>query len=158
MSDFISLLITVGLIYYIGKFLIKFLIEKVSWVLLDKEAVAERERMRYENTIHAKEFFLMENELKMRGFNSKGIYIFTNLKNKRTYVGQSVNVLRRVQQHLNGRGNKDLHNDFIRGDKFTIRFIKLTDTPFKTLNALERHYISKKNSYYAGYNKTQGNS
>lgn len=158
MKDFIDLLIMGIVAYLIIKGSYKFITGKVRWAFLDKSAVAHRESMRYKNTIYADEFFSMEGVLSGRGFAGEGIYVFTNMDNKKTYVGQSVNVLRRVKQHLTGRGSEDLYYDLERENKFTIRFVTLKESRFSSLNALEKHYIHKHNSYYGGYNKTQGNS
>lgn len=91
-------------------------------------------------------------------YNDKGIYILSNIsKNNYKYVGQSTNMYERVRNHTKGRGNPGVFADLRKGDIFTVSFIKLADTNFLNLNDLERHYISKYNSFYNGYNRTRGN-
>lgn len=118
----------------------------------------EKEVMRFENTIYAKDFNNKYVDLNRKGFETEGIYIFTNLSNNRKYVGQSIHLLSRVKGHLSGHGNPELHKDLKKGYEFKIQFIKLGNSEFNNLNALEKAYISKTNSYYGGYNKTRGNN
>lgn len=155
MGDFIQLII-IGLVIY---WVIKLVKNKTSKRnnRMDLDDFIAAEKMKMMNTLYAKDFFREERNLKRRGFNSKGIYIFTNIRNNKKYVGQSVRVLGRIRTHLKGRGNGDLHRDMMSGDNFTIELIRLKDTRYYDLNTLERHYITKHNSYVAGYNKTRGN-
>lgn len=161
MRDFIELVIIGIIIYWSAKFIYNKLsntVRKRREPEVDVKAIIEEQKMKMMNTIYADEFYKRERELRSRGFGGKGIYIFTNMRTNRKYVGQSIKVLKRVRTHLRGRGNKDLYKHMKAGDKFTIQFIRLADTNFSNLNALEKHYISKYNSYTAGYNKTRGNS
>lgn len=121
------------------------------------DAIVTKEKMKMDNTINANQFYNEKDELKKRGFETEGIYIFSNMNNGRKYVGQSVNILSRVDTHLRGYGNEDLHTDIKAGNNFTIQFIKLSTSGFYTLNSLEKNYITLLNSYNGGYNKTQGN-
>ena len=105
------------------------------------------------------EFVCKRTGLQRKGYNTEGVYIFTNLsKGNQKYVGQSIDMLNRVNAHLIGRGNKDLYSDIQRGDEFTIELIKLKESEFTQLDMLEKYWITKNNSYYNGYNKTRGNS
>lgn len=155
MQNFIELLIYALVIFFVWKLIFK-RPSKFKHKLSDEEYL-KREFMRVENTIHAEEFGKKFEKLKRKGFEGEGIYIFTNLKNNKKYVGQSVNLLNRVNGHLKGKGNPDLHLDMQKGDKFTIQFMKLKDSEFNNLDAFEKHYIYKLNSYHVGYNKTRGN-
>lgn len=155
MKDFIQLSITIFAIYLGIKFL-KHKFKRKPKINVD--ALIEAEKMKMMNTIYAQDFSKVERDFRKRGFDKDGIYIFTNLRNNKRYVGQSIRVLKRVKSHLNGSGNPDLYRDLQRGDKFTIQFIRLIDSNFADLNALEKHYITKYNSYHGGYNKTRGNN
>lgn len=108
--------------------------------------------------IKLEDFAYKKKALVNQDFNNAGIYIFTNLDNGAKYVGQSINPINRIDNHIKGRGNPELYCDIEKGDKFAVKIIKLTDTNFDNLNDLERHYIAKYNSYYNGYNKTRGNT
>lgn len=110
-----------------------------------------------DNSILLSNLANLEKELIYRGYNEPGIYIFTNLNNKSKYVGQSINPIDRINNHTKGRGNPDIYNDIQKGVKFSIEILKLKDTRFSNLNDLERHYISKYNTYHNGYNRTRGN-
>lgn len=111
------------------------------------------------NSVLADEYIYKKQYLKSRGFETEGAYIFTNTsKNNYRYVGQSINVMNRIDTHLKGRGNPDVYRDIMNGDVFAIELIKLSDTDFYDLNGLESYLIAKHNTYYNGYNKTRGNS
>ena len=86
-----------------------------------------------------------------------GVYILYNTSKKKYYVGQSVNVFRRIRSHFTGNGNLGVYLDYIAGDKFSIRVIPLSQSGYISLNSLERDTITAYNAYYKGYNKTRGN-
>lgn len=92
------------------------------------------------------------------GFNFSGIYILHNLTKDKHYVGQSVNVMSRVESHFKGRssGNQHVYNDFIKGDEWTIKMIRLKDTNYYNLNDLESYAIKLYQGFDKGYNKTRG--
>lgn len=117
----------------------------------------EKEKMKMENTYQVRTLYKEKKFLIRRGFESPGVYIFTNLNNNRKYVGQSINMLRRVETHIKGRGNPEMHEDLAKGNEFIVQFVKLSDSLFYDLNTMERHYIKKMNAYTRGYNKTRGN-
>ena len=122
------------------------------------EKYIKNEQMKSRNTIFLNDFDRERNSLTRKGFTSPGIYIFTNLNNGRKYVGQSKNILSRVNTHLKGRGNDDLFSDIQRGYDFTLQLVKLSETKYKNLNSLEKYYIKKMKAFTHGYNKTRGNS
>lgn len=163
MRDFIELLI-LGLLIYWGIKFIKIKLKERSDKKKherkygDTSALVKREMMRFTNTINANEFYEKEEELKRSKLDGPGVYIFTNLTTNRRYVGQSVNIVNRVSTHLSGRGNGDVFDDISLGYEFTIQFISLESTVFSNLDVAEKNYITKYNSYAAGYNKTRGNS
>ena len=90
-------------------------------------------------------------------YDYEGVYILYNKTRRMYYVGQAVNVLSRINQHLTGHGNGDVYADFKYGDRFTITSIRLRGSGFATLNELERHCIARYKADSTGYNKTKGN-
>lgn len=110
------------------------------------------------NAIYVEDFEQYKREAKLDKYKEEGVYVFTNLsKADKKYVGQSVDIVNRVDTHLSGRGNKLIYSDIIKGDKLIVEFIKLKDSGYKGLNSLERSLIARYNSYNSGYNKTRGN-
>lgn len=87
-----------------------------------------------------------------------GIYILENKTEDKFYVGQSISVLKRASKHFTGDGNKGIYEDYKNGDKWTVKMIALSDSGFKSINALEKHFIKYHSSTYNGYNKTIGNA
>ena len=78
-------------------------------------------------------------------------------KNKRyseIYVGQSVNIYKRVKNHLTGHGNGDVYADVREGKYVYIRFMPC---PEAKMNKLEKSLISLFNATKS-YNKTRGGS
>ena len=73
-------------------------------------------------------------------------------KYKNAYVGQSVNVLHRVHQHLTGHGNGDVYADFKNG---MYLYVQVRLCSEETLNDMERSLISMFD-YRKMYNKTRG--
>lgn len=87
-----------------------------------------------------------------------GIYILENKTHDKFYVGQSISLFKRAGNHFTGAGNKDIYEDYMRGDVWTVKLIALADSGFKSINALEKHFIEYHHSTYNGYNKTIGNA
>lgn len=89
-----------------------------------------------------------------------GVYIWRNNKNffskKVVYVGQSIHVKKRINQHLTGKGSPTIYKNKNK-NKFEIKLIKLSHTGYSNLDSLEKRLISKYNTYEKGYNKTSGN-
>ena len=86
-----------------------------------------------------------------------GIYILYNKTQDKYYVGQSVHVLSRVNQHLTGHGNGDIYADYKNGDEFTVQTISLVASGYESLNDLERDAIFTYDAFNSGYNRTRGN-
>ena len=122
------------------------------------EKYIKNEQMKSRNTILLADFENQKHSLSRRGFTAPGVYIFTNLNNGRKYVGQSKNILNRVNTHIKGRGSEDLFLDIQRGNDFILQFVKLSETKHRNLNSLEKYYIKKMKAFTHGYNKTRGNS
>lgn len=165
MSKILVILLVGLLVYRVVKYVyyeIKATVKRKS----NKGKVSDREfeefmrsqQMRMANSIDIRDFHKEKRYLIEKGFNEAGVYIFKNLDNNKKYVGQSVNVVDRVETHLRGRGNEDLYRDIKNKNRFVIEFIRLEDSNFYNLNDLEKHYISEHNSFLSGYNKTRGNS
>ena len=87
-----------------------------------------------------------------------GIYILENKTLDKFYVGQSISLFRRAGSHFTGEGNKDIYEDYSRGDEWTVKLIALSESGFRSINALEKHFIEYHHSTYNGYNKTIGNA
>lgn len=107
------------------------------------------------------EFFQVRNKLKCAQMlnsklNFKGVYILHNETKDKYYVGQAQKIFNRVNQHFTGKGNGDVYADYKYGDKFTIRFIKLSESGFRSLDDLEHSAILKYDAYKKGYNKNRG--
>lgn len=90
-------------------------------------------------------------------YDYEGVYILYNKTRRKYYVGQAVNVLSRINQHLTGHGNGDVYADFKYGDRFTVTSIRLRGSGCATLNELERRCIAHYKADSTGYNKTKGN-
>ncbi len=106
----------------------------------------------------AQEFLYMYESIKISNnkiseLDSPGIYIIHNTTKDKYYVGQSVNVIKRVNNHLKGKGNGDVYADFKYGSNLTIQIIKCRE---EDLNALEKQCIQKYNACGLGYNKNKG--
>lgn len=88
----------------------------------------------------------------------EGIYIIYNKRKRKYYVGQSVNVNKRLHQHFSGYGCNDVYHDFRRRrNVFMIRAIPLKGSGFHNLDDMERYAIAAFHAYDRGYNKTRGN-
>lgn len=90
-----------------------------------------------------------------------GIYIWQKkgaIFWKTVYVGQSVKVHRRFKQHISGKGSPQIYKDF-KNKKVKLRYkcVSITETHYKSLDALERRVIKHYKTYSNGYNKTSGN-
>lgn len=90
-----------------------------------------------------------------------GIYYIKNNINNKYYIGQSVNIKKRKQQHLaelrhNNHRNIYLQNAFNKygEDAFEFKLIKVCKP--KYLNRFEKMYVKIYDSYNNGYNLTEG--
>lgn len=94
----------------------------------------------------------------MRGF----IYKITNIINNKSYIGQTIqNVKERFYQHCATKCSKEVLNMTIHKaimkygkDNFIIEVIEETDK--ENLNDREIYWIKYFNTYYNGYNSTEG--
>lgn len=86
-----------------------------------------------------------------------GIYKITNQTNKKAYVGQSIDIERRKQEHLYYGSNKSAIDKAIK--KYGINnfsFENLEQCSQEELDELERYWIAFYDSYVKGYNLTLG--
>ncbi len=91
-----------------------------------------------------------------------GVYVILNQTLNKTYVGQSIHVMKRLRDHFSGHGKGEtgsalLYRDYYNGNGFLITVIPIHDTPTDNLNKLERILIAEFDSFKTGYNKTRGN-
>ena len=89
-----------------------------------------------------------------------GIYKITNKINGNSYIGQSINVEKRLLSHKKYR-NKIIKNKVLYKaiEKYGIEnfdFEILEECKKEELNEREKYYIKKYNTYYKGYNMTRG--
>lgn len=91
-----------------------------------------------------------------------GVYVMRNEATGRAYVGQSVNMARRVTEHFRGRdrtgGGRQAYVDHLRGDPFSVTFLELASSGFADLNEMEAFYIDRFDAVENGYNMTRGNA
>lgn len=98
--------------------------------------------------------------------NIPGVYCVINTINNKHYIGQSINLHKRLMKHMNRYNDNDsLLYEQIREfgiDNFSVKILDSFDTKDFTyikpiLDRLEKEYIIKYNSMYPnGYNKTTG--
>lgn len=88
-----------------------------------------------------------------------GIYIFTDASNNFKYIGKSVDMQRRIDEHYLCKG-KNRHFYYalaLRPDQFSVEMIELPLASDAELNTLEICYIHVLNTIHPhGYNLTQG--
>ena len=117
-----------------------------------------------ENKEKFKDFISIDEFRKMSTEEISGCYVFlvyNNLKDvekhkfAHVYVGQSVDLNKRIKTHLSGNGCKEIYWD-IRKQK--IVKVKLAKVPVMKLDKKEKQLIKLYNAYHSrkGYNKTRG--
>lgn len=97
---------------------------------------------------------------------SRGIYCFTNKKNGKKYIGQSINIENRKRSHINDSKNPNCpnyNNKFYRAlrkygiNNFDFEIIDSNDNYTREdLNILEQYYIFYYDANKNGYNSTDG--
>lgn len=87
----------------------------------------------------------------------EGVYILRDNENDNMYyVGQSIDIKRRMSEHLHGTSScidKRLHET----KNFTVKFIRLEDSGYSNSDAFETAFIAYLKSFFCGYNRTRGN-
>lgn len=97
--------------------------------------------------------------------NKRGIYKITNSINKKVYIGESLNIERRWEKHIEGLDNNNHHNYKLQQDwntygknAFKFEVIAVLDDEIKKLSdeyillIYEDYYIKQYNSIDKGYN------
>ena len=94
-------------------------------------------------------------------YDFNGVYVIHDLDFDMYYVGQSVNVIKRLRGHFNGQASKggadDLNEALINGDNMEIALLRLKNSSFRDLDDMEAYFIDYFDAYYHGYNRTRGN-
>lgn len=90
-----------------------------------------------------------------------GIYKITNIVNLKSYIGQSIHIEKRMQEHKsiynwNREKNKILYIAFQKYGLNNFKFEILEECDRKELSEREKFYIEKYNTYKKGYNETIG--
>lgn len=85
--------------------------------------------------------------------NSCGIYKITNKINNKCYIGQSIHIEQRWKEHIQGKGNKPLHQDIQQYgiENFSFEIIELCSS--KLLDSKEKYWINYYNTDKIGYNQ-----
>ncbi len=101
-----------------------------------------------------------QNRLKLEGI----VYMYTNLLNRKKYVGETINEKRRRTQHFQSykKGKQLIHRAMMKYGfehfQYTIleRVYASTKEELKDrLRSRERYYIYKHQAFYDGYNNTR---
>ena len=94
-------------------------------------------------------------------YDFKGVYIIYDVDMNCYYVGQSINVIKRLRGHFNGQSSKggadDLNEALINGHNMEIALLRLKNSSFRDLDDMEAYFIDYFDAYYHGYNRTRGN-
>lgn len=88
-----------------------------------------------------------------------GIYLIRNNKNNLVYIGQSVDIKKRIREHFNGSfSEKTLIDSAIAENPQDFSWKILQECPREELNYWEIYYIYYYNSMNFGYNRAFGGS
>ena len=91
-----------------------------------------------------------------------GIYKITNIENKKCYIGKSLNVKKRLQDHVKGAlgirtiSDQKIHREMAREGIWNFRFELLCECEKEELSEKEKYYISYFDSQNYGYNIASG--
>lgn len=91
-----------------------------------------------------------------------GIYKITNIENKKCYIGKSLNVKKRLQDHVKGAlgirtiSDQKIHHEMAREGIWNFRFELLCECEKEELSEKEKYYISYFDSQKYGYNVASG--
>lgn len=89
-----------------------------------------------------------------------GIYKITNTKNDKAYIGQSVDIDKRVKTHKRNINKIDIDTKFYRAlrkykwDNFSVEVLE--ECEIVDLDEREKYWIKYYDSYENGYNSTEG--
>lgn len=87
-----------------------------------------------------------------------GIYKITNKINNKTYIGQSIELERRLTSHLRGWEDSVIDNAIKKEGINNFTFEIIEECPLEQLNEREIYWIQYYDSYLNGYNQTPGGS
>lgn len=135
--------------YFTIRLYVKNYLERKKYEIYLKEV---RLKIQNEELITIKEFYDSYN----KNINIYGVYILYNKTKNKYYVGKSQNIVSRVKNHIEGRGNAHLFADLKYGDEFMISLVSYDSQKFTSLNQQERFYISVFDAFENGYNRTRG--
>lgn len=91
-----------------------------------------------------------------------GIYKITSIENKKCYIGKSLNVKKRLQDHVKGAlgirtiSDQKIHREMAREGIWNFRFELLCECEKEELSEKEKYYISYFDSQNYGYNVASG--
>lgn len=85
-----------------------------------------------------------------------GVYKITNLITNKNYIGVSVHIEQRQEEHKKGKGNKELFKDFIFYGLINFSFEIIEECSKEKFNEREPYQIKYYNAYTNGYNKNPG--
>lgn len=137
------------IIYFTISLYVKNYLERKKHEIYLKEI---RLKIQNEELITIKEFYDSYN----KNINIYGVYILYNKAKNKYYIGKSQNIVSRVKNHIEGRGNAHLFADLKYGDEFMISLVSYDSQKFTSLNQQERFYISVFDAFENGYNRTRG--
>lgn len=86
-----------------------------------------------------------------------GIYIITNSITNRQYVGQSVDIMNRWNQHEYSDAKSELYEDIKKYGLINFKFQILEECSPRVLDEHEYFWINELDTYENGYNNTRGN-
>lgn len=142
----LMVLLYIGQIFHLVIYILKY----KDQVAFQKEITEIRNNIKENKSISISDFYKA-----YKSSSIYGIYALFNQTKNMYYVGKSQNIVSRVKNHIEGRGNAHLFADLKFGDKFLIHLIPY-ETKFNDLNEQERFYIKVFDSYNRGYNRTRG--
>lgn len=87
------------------------------------------------------------------------IYLIYNTHTKRSYIGQTVNIQKRIHEHFTGKGSKPLYESILkqRAKGYKV-YILNKSTSKRELDMQETYYIKKYQAAEHGYNIEKGNA
>lgn len=87
-----------------------------------------------------------------------GIYIILNNSKKNYYIGQSQKVIDGINKQFTGKGNQYLYNDYITGDTFLTKAIRLDTSGFYTIEEFKKCNVDYYNQEYQSYSSSMRNN
>lgn len=85
-----------------------------------------------------------------------GIYKITNEISGKTYIGQSINISRRLNQHKRHIGKNPMYEDMEKYGLENFSFEVIEECSIDELDDKEIYWIKQYNSFENGYNMTLG--